>query len=589
MRSINKYNKLDGKKYSRAYIKGVLTLAKKEGVSVIVKKLENLLKKHPKATSFELEIRNKIKNVGLSGVLGSSFKTPGQLTDEEFQGLKGMLPFVDESDIEPTGLNKAVSSNDIYDMITKKMTQMLKKATGSGYKKKWKGRVYGEGYTIPFNFVSKKRYRGVNHFLLTGFEPLKNPYYLTIKQIDKLKGKIKKGSLGHPVIYFTKLYVFEQEKPKLKFGTYDIKKMISFLKANINKISGFSINDVEYLAKKTYIPVLKYYNVFNGADIEGIDFDLDNFKIGYINNPLPPLEANKMDVPESIIRNYPKPQPTYRFGGDRAFYQLTDLVQMPYIVDFETAQDYYRTFFHEIAHSTGHAKRLKRNMMGNKGSKNYAFEELIAEWGAVFLSAEAGIIFHNNNNHAEYLKNWNRALTHAKDDNKFIMRACTQAQKASDFVLQPDKEGNPKYLKDIKPTKKVEPKEKKKKATTTKSKKVVKKLKNPKTTKKITPKKVSKEVIGYALVDNISGEIVASKRDLQQIQWFYEKNQNKEFKGMPILAYEIIKKGNKNVLGNKVELPTDSTQKFVDDLFNEVAKQEKKEKKLAISIRKVPG
>jgi methylmalonyl-CoA mutase C-terminal domain/subunit len=33
------------------------------------------------------------------------------------------------------------------------------------------------------------------------FEPLENPYYLTFKQIQKLKGKIKKGSTGFEVIY----------------------------------------------------------------------------------------------------------------------------------------------------------------------------------------------------------------------------------------------------------------------------------------------------------------------------------------------------------------------------------------------------
>src|SRR5690606_20233419 len=61
-----------------------------------------------------------------------------------------------------------------------------------------------------------------------------------------------------------------------------------------------------------------------------------------------------------------------------------------------------------------------------------------------------GIIWHANGNHAAYLANWNAALTHAKDDNKFLFKAAAAAQKAADFVLQFDADGNPKYLSELK-------------------------------------------------------------------------------------------------------------------------------------------
>ena len=158
-----------------------------------------------------------------------------------------------------------------------------------------------------------------------------------------------------------------------------------------------------------------------------------------------------MPIAEAIIEHYPKPVPPLKFGGDKAFYNPnSDFIQMPHMADFESAQDFYRTLFHEFAHSTGASNRLHRDFTGRFGSKKYAFEELIAEWGATFLSAEAGIIFHSNNNHAEYIKSWNAALTHIKDDNKFIMRACSKAQELTDYVLDRDKNGNPKYLKDFK-------------------------------------------------------------------------------------------------------------------------------------------
>src|SRR5690606_14204803 len=87
---------------------------------------------------------------------------------------------------------------------------------------------------------------------------------------------------------------------------------------------------------------------------------------------------------------------------------------------------------------------------GKFGSKPYAKEELVAEFGAVFLSAQAGIIWHTNKNHAEYIKNWHNVLGIIKEDNRFLMRAASDAQRAADFILQPDENGIPVFLKQLK-------------------------------------------------------------------------------------------------------------------------------------------
>lgn len=343
---------------------------------------------------------------------------------------------------------QAVSPDDIYTMITNKMINFIKEANQNDYKKKWEGKTYGTGYLIPFNFQSKKRYRGINFYMLRDFDkPLENPFYLTFKQIGELGGKVKKGSFGHEVVYFTRLYTYSQNEPKLEFGTYDEKKFKQWFNENKHLIP------VGEHQKDHSIPILKYYKVFNGKDIEGVDFDLENFKVGYINKELPADEP--MPIADAIVKNYPTPKVPIKHGGDKAvYYPGLDYIKMPHKPDFETTQDYYRTLFHELGHSTGHPKRLKRDLSGRFGSKKYAFEELIAELNAVFVSAEAGFLWHTNKNHAAYIKGWNTALTHIKDDNRFVMRAATQAQKATDFILQPDAEGNPLYLKTIE----VEPK-----------------------------------------------------------------------------------------------------------------------------------
>jgi len=412
-----KLNGLNGSVVTRQQLQAHVRIAKNQEQFHIAEKLQSILDAYPKKQSFEFEIVKPQIDVVPNSFLQC---LDCEQTEEDFNGLA-----------------KAVSPNDIYQMITDKMIVMIKDAKSSDYKKKWKSKQYGKGYTIPFNFVSGKRYRGVNILLLTELDVLENPYFLTFKQVEELKGSVVKGAKGHPVVYFTQLFKVENSEKNIDFGTYDRKRANDYA--------------AEVGVPVETIPILKYYNVFNGKDITGIDFDLENFKVGFIDKDFPADEEHRMQIPEAIVSNYPKPAPSLKFGGDRAFYSPSkDFIQMPFLSDFETVQDYYRTLLHEFSHSTGNPKRLKRDFSGTKGSKAYAFEELVAELGATFLSAEAGIIWHNNVNHASYLKGWNRVLTHIENDNRFIMKAATLSQKLTDYVLQFDEAGNPLYFNDLK-------------------------------------------------------------------------------------------------------------------------------------------
>ncbi|MFL0063741.1 zincin-like metallopeptidase domain-containing protein [Tenacibaculum maritimum] len=345
-------------------------------------------------------------------------------------------------------LGGSFSTDDIYKMITDKMIDLVKNATGSGYQKKWGKHEFYEkdGFLIPFNFISKKAYRGVNYWMLKEndlFSVFENPYFLTFKQIKEKKGSLKKGSKGKPVVYFTLLYKYENQEKNIDFGTYDKKKMESFLK----KI-GITANNFDNYVRT--LPIIKYYNVFNANDVEGIDFKLDEVTKGKVIKSDESKAHQRNEIAELIVKHYPKPQPPISHGGDEAYYSPGfDAIQMPKFNSFETPNDYYRTLLHEITHSTGSTKRLSRDFSGKFGTKKYANEELIAEFGAVFLSAQAGIIWHTNKNHAEYIKNWSRVLKIAKDDTRFLMRAASAAQKASDFVLNLNEDGEPEFYNEL--------------------------------------------------------------------------------------------------------------------------------------------
>ena len=106
---------------------------------------------------------------------------------------------------------------------------------------------------------------------------------------------------------------------------------------------------------------------------------------------------------------------------------------------FRSGQDYYSVLFHELTHSTGHQSRLNRKGFSASdgewsafGSTPYAREELVAEMGAAFLAGQAGIVERTIENSAAYVQSW---LQRLKDDNRLVVQAAAQAQKAADFIL----------------------------------------------------------------------------------------------------------------------------------------------------------
>ena len=94
-------------------------------------------------------------------------------------------------------------------------------------------------------------------------------------------------------------------------------------------------------------------------------------------------------------------------------------------------------------HSSGHISRLARpSLLENKGiaadgdtaRKTYAEEELVAEMGAAFLNAHAGIFEEELASSAAYLHGWISALI-SKDAKSWIIRGASQAQKAANYIL----------------------------------------------------------------------------------------------------------------------------------------------------------
>ena len=111
-----------------------------------------------------------------------------------------------------------------------------------------------------------------------------------------------------------------------------------------------------------------------------------------------------------------------------------DTVTMPSRTAFQSQADYYSTLFHELTHSTGHAKRLGREGFDKPqmfGSDSYSREELIAEMGSAMLCGVAGIEQSTVANSVAYLQSWTARL---KGDSRLVVSAASAAQKAADYI-----------------------------------------------------------------------------------------------------------------------------------------------------------
>ena len=280
----------------------------------------------------------------------------------------------------------SLMKKSVFEIATERMVTLLESSTNP-WRKTW-----STSTTLsPMNYTTKRKYSGINFFLLSMLE---NPYFMTYKQIIQRGGHVKKGAKTEVVFYW--LWTYYDTNGKItKYENEAVKK----------------------------IPSLRYYRVFNAPDIEGIEFKY----------PEPPqLKPNEkynnceqlIESTGATIDHINMNQPYYNF--------VKDFINMPTIGSFDNSDFYYSTLFHELGHWTGHQLRLNRDLQNQYADENYSKEELIAEMTSAFLCAEMGI--DNNDlagNQAAYLRGWIKAL---KGDSKLIITTASAAQKAFNFI-----------------------------------------------------------------------------------------------------------------------------------------------------------
>jgi antirestriction protein ArdC len=239
-------------------------------------------------------------------------------------------------------------------------------------------------------------YQGVNVLVLWSVAAVKGysaPVWMTFKQAKDLGAYVRKGEEGSLVVYADKIICTETD-------------------AETGEESEHAI------------PFMKGYTVFNVEQICGLPEH-------YYAQATP--RSDTVQRIEHAERFFAATGAIVRHGGNTAYYSETDdYVQMPHIETFRDAESYYATLAHETTHWTRHPSRLAREF-GRKrwGDEGYAMEELVAELGSAFLSADLDLAPVVRDDHASYIANWIALL---KNDKHAIFTAASHAQRAADFL-----------------------------------------------------------------------------------------------------------------------------------------------------------
>lgn len=266
---------------------------------------------------------------------------------------------------------------DVYQSVTDRIIASLEAGTVP-WRKPW----VGGG---PRNVENGRPYSGINIFLLT-LAPFGDPRWGTYKAIKRAGGQVRRGEGSTQIVFLKRV------NKRRSDGAKDEEKSDSYF-------------------------LFRYYNVFNAEQADG----LPEMETEFDNEPI--------ERAEQIALGYIGP--TVTFGGDRAFYSpTTDMVRVPMLDQFESAEAYYSTLYHELVHSTGHESRLDRLESTGFGTGPYAKEELVAEMGAAMLCGMAGI--ENLDQSAAYVDHW---LGPLQRDKKFVVNAASKAQEAASLIL----------------------------------------------------------------------------------------------------------------------------------------------------------
>jgi antirestriction protein ArdC len=276
---------------------------------------------------------------------------------------------------------------DLYAEVSTRIIEELERGAAP-WIKPWAATA---GQNVPQNAVTNRPYSGCNVILLwlarnRGWQ---TPRFLTFKQASGAGGNVRKGEHGTKVYFVKQLQITDSDSEE---------------------------------ADTRLIPMMREYTVFNVDQCENLP---DSVKAGK------PMRVRNPDTRDALADEFlASTGADIREGHGEAYYVSShDFMSIPPFEAFKGADHFYNVAFHELTHWTGHKSRLDRDLKHRFGERAYAAEELIAELGAAFLSAEFS--FDGDVRNAGYIATWIELL---KADKRAFFTASNRASKAADYL-----------------------------------------------------------------------------------------------------------------------------------------------------------
>lgn len=250
------------------------------------------------------------------------------------------------------------------------------------------------------NYFTRKRYTGIfNNLILMivqNEKKYKFPYWIGFHQANKLHLGVKKGEPGTPII--SKQYkntYYDENGNILDESEKD--------KADSFKENSFYRDVYVWNIEQTDIDI-EAVNAFSySEDLSGISEALSKY-----------TEKEGIQIIKSDT-------------GYCYYSKKQDHIGMVDMLIFYDKLAYYEALAHESFHSTGHEKRLNRNLQ-TKDKKTYSEEEIIAEFATMMFLSEFNLA-RRDKDMASYIKGY---LHGANIRDMFHL--CLKYQQAIDYV-----------------------------------------------------------------------------------------------------------------------------------------------------------
>ena len=251
----------------------------------------------------------------------------------------------------------------------------------------------------PISVATGKHYRGLNilMLLMASFRAnWQDPRWGTYSRWKAMGGQVRKGSSGTIATYY---------------------KMVPW------KTTNPDTNKIE----ETQRPFMRYFTLFNAEQCDGIEpLLLDKGRA-----------AQNIETADNYLTSagakvqYSHAPPYYNYKKD--YINLLHKDNYKDTKHSTATESFYSAWTHELTHWTGNKERNDRVMTGDQQSDEYAFEELIAELGSIFLCQKLGIALEPRVDNAAYMASWIKRI---RSDNNALIRATKLAQHAIDYIDQ---------------------------------------------------------------------------------------------------------------------------------------------------------